>query len=139
VAIVHNAVKESGWVLPHPSVVFHVYASTNTQWVARTLSHCTLVKQDKVSSNSATHEATKFTGPHKSHISQYIIKCLFIRAQLAWAFIDTGGSYHPGALNLRSRPLSTYRSSILHFPLIALPDHILNNSINYSSSQHSIH
>jgi hypothetical protein len=37
------------------------------------------------------------------------------------ALTDTGGGYHLGAPNLRSRPLSTFPSSILHFPLIALP------------------
>jgi hypothetical protein len=35
VATVHNAVKESGQVLPRPSAVFHVYASADTSWVAR--------------------------------------------------------------------------------------------------------
>jgi hypothetical protein len=35
VAIVHNVVKESGWVLPHPSAVYHAYASTDTPWVMR--------------------------------------------------------------------------------------------------------
>jgi hypothetical protein len=35
VAIVHDAVKESDQVLPHPSAVFHVYASADTLWVAR--------------------------------------------------------------------------------------------------------
>jgi hypothetical protein len=35
VATVHNAVKESGWVVPRPSVVFHAYASADTPWVAR--------------------------------------------------------------------------------------------------------
>jgi hypothetical protein len=35
VATVYDAVKESGWVLPRPSVVFHAYASANTLWVAR--------------------------------------------------------------------------------------------------------
>jgi hypothetical protein len=34
VAIVHDAVKESGRVLPRPSAVFHVYASADTPWVA---------------------------------------------------------------------------------------------------------
>jgi hypothetical protein len=34
VAIVHDAVKESGQVLPHPSAVFHAYASADTPWVA---------------------------------------------------------------------------------------------------------
>jgi hypothetical protein len=35
VATVHNAVKETGRVLPHHSAVFHVYASADTPWVAR--------------------------------------------------------------------------------------------------------
>jgi hypothetical protein len=34
VATVHDTVKESGRVLPHSSVVFHAYASTDTPWVA---------------------------------------------------------------------------------------------------------
>jgi hypothetical protein len=60
VATVHDAVKESGRVLPPPSAVFHTYASVDTPWVARRLSHCTPVKRGKVSSISSTHEATKF-------------------------------------------------------------------------------
>jgi hypothetical protein len=35
VATVHDMVKESGRVLPRPSVIFHTYASLNTPWVAR--------------------------------------------------------------------------------------------------------
>jgi hypothetical protein len=61
VAIVHDAVKESGQVLPHPSAVFHVHASADTSWVARTLSHCTPMKRGKVSSNSVPLDATQFT------------------------------------------------------------------------------
>jgi hypothetical protein len=34
VATVHDAIKESGQVLPHPSAVFHEYASVDTPWVA---------------------------------------------------------------------------------------------------------
>jgi hypothetical protein len=34
-ATVHDTVKESGRALPHPSAVFHAYASTDTPWVAR--------------------------------------------------------------------------------------------------------
>jgi hypothetical protein len=32
VATIHDTVKESGRVLPHPSAVFHAYASTDTPW-----------------------------------------------------------------------------------------------------------
>jgi hypothetical protein len=35
VATVHDAVKESGRVLPHPSAFFHVYALADTPWVAQ--------------------------------------------------------------------------------------------------------
>jgi hypothetical protein len=35
VATVHDAVKESGRVLPRPSAVFHAYALADTPWVAR--------------------------------------------------------------------------------------------------------
>jgi hypothetical protein len=60
VATIHDVTKKLGCVLPHPSVVFHTYASVDTLWVARTLSHCTPVKRGKVLWNSSTHEATKF-------------------------------------------------------------------------------
>jgi hypothetical protein len=74
VATVHDVVNESGRVLPHPSVIFHAYASTETPWVARALSHYTPVKQGKLSSNSVTHQANKFAGLHISHMHQYIMK-----------------------------------------------------------------
>jgi hypothetical protein len=41
VAKIHDVTKKPGWVLPRPSVVFHAYASMDTPWVARALSHCT--------------------------------------------------------------------------------------------------
>jgi hypothetical protein len=34
-ATVYDMIKESGQVLPRPSVVFHVNASVDTPWVAR--------------------------------------------------------------------------------------------------------
>jgi hypothetical protein len=60
VTTVHDTVKESGRVLPRPSVVFHTYASMDTPWVARALSHCTPMNWGKVSSSSSTHEANQF-------------------------------------------------------------------------------
>jgi hypothetical protein len=35
VATIHDAIKESGRVLPRPSAIFHAYASVDTPWVAR--------------------------------------------------------------------------------------------------------
>jgi hypothetical protein len=139
VATVHDDYQRGEPGPPYPSAVFHTYASVDTPWVAWTVSHYTSMRKGGVPSNSATVEGTKFAGPYKSHMRQYIIKCLFIQTQPMWALIDTGGGYHLAALNLWSRPLSTFPSSILRFSLISLPGFILNHSINYSSAQHSIH
>jgi hypothetical protein len=114
-AIVHDVIKESGCVLPHPSVVFDGKTSAGNPWVARTLSPLIIHKRGKVSSNLVTHEATKFVRPHKSHMRQYIIKCLFNRGQSTWALIDIGGGCPLGAPNLQSRSLSTL--SIQYFLL----------------------
>jgi hypothetical protein len=73
-ATVHNVIKESGRVLPRPSAVFHMNPSVDNPWVAQTLSLLNIHKRGKVSSNSATHDATKFVGPHKSYMRQYIME-----------------------------------------------------------------
>jgi hypothetical protein len=128
VATVHDAVKESNRVLPHHSVVFHTYASADTPWVARTLSHCTPVKQGKVSSYPSAHEATKL-GDSICPVYISTFKCLFIRAQPTLALTDTGGGYHLGALNFRSDHASFFPSSILPFPLLPHP---ISNYANIS-------
>jgi hypothetical protein len=66
-------IKESAQVLYRPSTCLAHDNLDEHLWVAHTLSECTSVKRGKVSSNSATVEATKFAGPHKSHMRQYII------------------------------------------------------------------
>jgi hypothetical protein len=65
VATVHNVVKET--IRAHLTLVhiFHMYASTNTPWVAHALSRCTPVRYGRIASVSVTHEATQFVGPHK--------------------------------------------------------------------------
>jgi hypothetical protein len=45
--------------------VFHVYASVDTPWIAHALSRVSPVRYGRVSSNSATVEASKFARPHK--------------------------------------------------------------------------
>jgi hypothetical protein len=120
VTIVHNEAKKSGRVLPRPSAIFHTYALVDTPWVARTLSHCTRMKRDKVSSNSLTHKATKF----EDSICLVCIstfKCLITRAQPTCALTDIGGGYHLGAPNFILDHSSSFPSSILPFPLIAPP------------------
>jgi hypothetical protein len=106
-----------GWVLPRPSAVSHTYASVDTPWVAQTLSHCTLVKWGNVSSNSPTYEATQL-GDSICPICISTFRMLVQSDQQTRSLIDTGRGYHLGVLNLWSRPLSTFPSSILHFLLI---------------------
>jgi hypothetical protein len=118
VATIHDVTKNPGRVLPRPSAIFHVYASADTPLVAWTLSHCTPVKQGKVSSNSSTHEPTQF-GDSICPVCAVHFNCLFIRTPPTRALIDTGRGYHLCVSNLQSRPLSTFPSIILHFPLIA--------------------
>jgi hypothetical protein len=129
VATIHDAVKESGRVLPHPSVAFHACASADTPWVARTLSHCTPMKWGKVSSSSSTHEATKF-GDSICPLCISTFNCLFIQTQPMRALTDIDGGYHLGAPNFRSNHSSSFPSSILPFSLIAPP--LVSNYANIS-------
>jgi hypothetical protein len=115
-----------------------MYASADTPWVGRALSHYTSMKQGKISSNSSTHEATQF-GDSICPVCVSTFKCLFIRTQLMGALSNTGGDYRLGASNIRSDHCPSFPSSILHFPLIAPLGLILNHSIIYLSSQHSFH
>jgi hypothetical protein len=121
VATIHDVTKKLSRALPRPIVVFHVYASADTPWLARTLSRCTPMKRGKISSNSSTYESTQF-GNSICPICVSTFKCLFIWTQSTRALIDTGGGYHLGALNLRSRQLSTFPSSILQFLQIVPPN-----------------
>jgi hypothetical protein len=135
VTTVHDEAKKSGRVLPHPSAVFHAYASSDTPWVSRTLSHYTTVKRGKVSSNPLTHEATKF-GDSICLVCVSTFKCLFNRAQPMRALFDTRGGYHLGTPNFRSDHSSSFPSSILPFPLIAPPDLQLCQNLDHLPKQH---
>jgi hypothetical protein len=75
-------------------------------WVAQTLSHYTSVKQDKVSSNSMTVKATKFVGPQKSCMRQYIINACYNRAQPTRSLIDTSSGYHLWSFEHENTPLT---------------------------------
>jgi hypothetical protein len=131
VATVHDEAKKSGQVLPRPSAMFHTYATTDTPWVAQTLSHCTPMKRGKVSSNPLINKATKFEDSTRP-VCISTFKCLFIRAQQTRALTDTGRGYHLGALNFRS----DYSSNILPFPLIAPPSLQLCQYLDHLGKPH---
>jgi hypothetical protein len=86
-------------------------------------------------SNPLTHEATKF-GNSIRPICTCTFKCLFIQTQQTRALTDTGGGYHLGALNFRSDHSSSFPSSILPFPLIALPGLQLCQYLDHPAKPH---
>jgi hypothetical protein len=132
VATIHDKVKET--IRAHLTLVhvFHAYASANTSWVAHALSHYTSVSYGRIASVSAAHDATRF-GESICPICVSTFKCLFIRTQPTRALINTGGSYHLGALNIRS---DHSPSSILHFPLIAPLDLQLCQPFDHLAKPH---
>jgi hypothetical protein len=136
VSTIHDEVKEM--IRAHLTLVhvFHAYASTDTPWVAYALSHFTSVRYGRIASVSAAHDATQF-GDSICPVCISTFKCLFNRAQPMQALIDIGGGYHLEAPNIRSDHSPSFPSSILHFPLIAPSDLILNHSIIYSGPQYS--
>jgi hypothetical protein len=80
VATIHDEVKEM--IRAHLTLVhiFQAYASVDTPWVAHALSHFTSVKYGRISSVSATHDATQF-GDSICPVCVSTFKCLFIRTQ----------------------------------------------------------
>jgi hypothetical protein len=60
VATIHDVTKEM--IRTHLTLVhiFHAYASVDTPWVAHALSRCTPVRYGRISSVSATHDASQF-------------------------------------------------------------------------------
>jgi hypothetical protein len=119
-ATIHDEVKET--IRAHLTLahVFHAYASTDTLWVAHALSHFTSIRYGRIASVSAAHDATQF-GDFICPICVSTFKCLFNMAQPMRALIDTCGGYNLEALNFRSDHSSSFPSSILPFPLFALP------------------
>jgi hypothetical protein len=58
--MIHDTVKEM--IRAHVTLVhiFHVYASTDTPWVAHALSHCTPIRYGRIASISAAHDPSQF-------------------------------------------------------------------------------
>jgi hypothetical protein len=112
VAIIHDVTKKSGRVLPRPSAVFHAYASVNTPWVVRTLSHYTSMKRDKVSSNSSTREATQF-GDSIYPVCVSTVQMLVHQGSTNTGLNRHRRGYHLGASNIGSDHSLSFPSSIL--------------------------
>jgi hypothetical protein len=100
--------------------------------VAHALSQCTPVRYGRIASISVTYAATKFVGPHKSYMHQYIIE-LAHRGQTIGPYLTQVGATTFRALNMKIDHTPTFPSSILHFPLITLPSLKLCQHSNHST------
>jgi hypothetical protein len=71
VAAIHDEGKET--IRAHLTLVhvFHMYASMDTPWVAHALSHFTSVRNGRIASVSAAHNATQFAD-FMSRMREYI-------------------------------------------------------------------
>jgi hypothetical protein len=115
--------------------VFHAYASVGTPWVAHALSQCTTSRNGRIASVLVTYDTTQF-GDSICPICVSIFQMLVHSDQPTWALSDTGRGYHHGALNFRSDHSPSLPSSILHFPLIALPGLQLCQPFNQLAKPH---
>jgi hypothetical protein len=106
---------------PYPSAIFHVKTSTGSPWVDWTLSQChpwSTVGCHPTQRPSTLLSLRDSINPIRA--STQLNACCN-RAQLTLSLIDTGGGYHLWSSEYENRPLSTFPSGILHFPLVALP------------------
>jgi hypothetical protein len=135
VATVHNTIKET--IRAHLTLVhiFHVYASTDTLWMAHALSHYTPIRYGRITSVSAAHKDTSLRDPIKSCMRQYTTQTCSPGPD-DQSLTDTSGGYHLGALNFRSDHSPSILSSILHFPLIATPDLQLCQPLDHLAKPH---
>jgi hypothetical protein len=114
-------IKELGRVLPHPSACLTRDNLDEHPWVAHTLSQCTSIKWGKVSSNSVTVDATKFAGPHKSYMHQYIINAGSSGPNQCGPELTHVGATTFGALNIKTGHSHPSHPVFSTFPLVALP------------------
>jgi hypothetical protein len=137
-ATIHDVTKKPSQGLPHPSAVFHAYASADTLWVAQTLSQYTSVKRGKVSSNWLTHEATQF-GDSICPVCVSTFQMLVQQCSIDACLNRHRRGLPPWSSEYQIRPVPFLSIKYSPFSPNCPPDLILNHSIIYSSSQYSFH
>jgi hypothetical protein len=107
---------------PYPSVIFHVKSSTCSPGMARTLSQCH--PWGTVGCRPTQRPSTLLIlwDPINPVCASTQLNACCNRAQPTRSLINTCGGYHLRSSEYENRPLSTFPSGILHFPLVALLD-----------------
>jgi hypothetical protein len=107
---------------PYPSVVFHTKTSMGSPWVTRTLSQCHLWSTVGCHLTQQPSMLLSLRDPINLVYASTQLNACCNRTQPTWSIIDTGRGYHLQSSEYENRPLSTFPSGILHFPLVALPN-----------------
>jgi hypothetical protein len=113
---------------PYPSGILHVKTSMGSPWLARTLSQCHPWSTVGCRPTQRPSMLLSLWGPiNPVCVSKQLNACCN-RAQPMRSLIDTGRGYHLRSFEYENRPLSTFPSGILHFPLVARP--VLHKATN---------
>jgi hypothetical protein len=103
----------------YPSVVFHMKTLMGSLCVARTLSHCHPWSTVGCCPTQRLSTLLSLWDNINPVCANTQLNAYCNRAQPTWSLIDTGGGYHLRSSEDENRPLSTFTSGILHFPLVA--------------------
>jgi hypothetical protein len=128
-------IKESSWAHLTLVLVFH----TIHQWAFVGGPHTipyTSVRYGRVSSNSVTVEATKFTVPHKSCMCQYIINAWSTGPNRCGPWSTQVRATTFEAPNMKTDHSLTFPYGIIHFPLVAPIGLILYHNPNAKAVNH---
>jgi hypothetical protein len=107
---------------PYPSAVFHVKTLSGSPWVARILSQCHPWSTVGCHPTQWPSKLLNLQDPINPVCASTQHNACCNRAQPTRSLIDTGGGYHLRCFEYENKPLSTFPSGILHFPLFAPPD-----------------
>jgi hypothetical protein len=106
----------------YPSIIFHTKTSLGSPLVARTLSQCHLWSTVGCRPTQRPSKLLSLWNSINPVCASTQLNAYCNRVQPMRSLIDTGGGYHLWSSEYENRPLSTFQSSILHFPLVAPPD-----------------
>jgi hypothetical protein len=113
-------IKESSWA-HHTLVLSYMWKPHRVVRGGSNTIPMSSMKYSGVSSNSVTVEDTKFAGPHKSCMRQYTTQCLLQQGTTDVIINRHRRGLPPWSSESDIRPLSSFPSSIPHFPLVAPP------------------
>jgi hypothetical protein len=106
---------------PYPSVIFHAKTSSGSLWVAWTLSQCHPWSTVGCHPTQRPLKLLSLRDSINPICTSIQLNACGNRAQPTQSLIDIGGCYHLRSSEYENRPVSTFPSGILYFPLVAPP------------------